>query len=303
VDALVTCAESAIAGRVPTAITGPQGRVTLAAPLVVDGVAEGALVAENPSYVVPTDDDLSLLALFAAQAAVALKTAREQSRLRGGALAALGRVATQVAHELNNPLGGLRLYADLLENRLAKLGDAQGVDLAQKISHAVTHLGDLVTDITAYGRAPELQRGPVAVNALLEECLALAHDRVVGRDIRVVKDIDPSLGEMSLDAREMRKALLNLVLNGLEAIGESGTLTIRARAADDGGVEVDIDDSGCGMDAETRARVFDLFFTTKPNGTGLGMGIARSVVDRHGGRLDIESEPGEGTRVRLRLPR
>src|SRR5262249_43889559 len=163
--------EAAIAGRVPTSVRGPEGRVTLAAPLVVDGLAEGALVAENPSYVVPTDDDLSLLALFAAQAAVALKTARAQSRLRGGALAALGRVATQVAHELNNPLGGLRLYADLLENRLAKLADAQGVDLAQKISRAVTHLGDLVTDITAYGRAPELRREPVAVNTLLEECL------------------------------------------------------------------------------------------------------------------------------------
>jgi len=303
VDGLVACAEAAIAGRVPTSVTGAQGRVTLSAPLVVDGVAEGALVAENPSYVVPTEDDLSLLALFAAQAAVALKTAREQSRLRGGALAALGRVATQVAHELNNPLGGLRLYADLLENRLGKLADAQGVDLARKISRAVTHLGDLVTDITAYGRPAELQREPVAVNALLEECLALAQDRIVGREIRVVKDIDPSLGEMSLDAREMRKALLNLVLNGLDAIGESGTLTIRARPADDGGVDVAIEDTGCGMDAETRARVFDLFFTTKPNGTGLGMGIARSVVDRHGGRLDIESEPGEGTRVRLRLPR
>jgi signal transduction histidine kinase len=259
-------------------------------------------VAENPSYVVPTEDDLALLAVFAAQAAVALKTAREQSRLRGGALAALGRVAAQLAHELNNPLGGLRLYADLLENRLGKLGDAQGVEIAQKIARAVTHLGDLVTDITAYGRAPELHREPVAVNALVEECLALAQDRVVGRDIEVVKHLDPALGRISLDAREMRKALLNLVLNGLDAMADSGTLTVRARAAEGGAVEIAIEDTGCGMDDETRARVYDLFFTTKPTGTGLGMAITRSVVDRHGGQLEIESEPGQGTRIRIRLP-
>jgi len=300
-EALTMSAEAAIAQGAP-ALTGDHGRLTLAAPLLVDGVAEGALVAENPSYVVPTDDDLVLLAVFAAQAAAALKNAHEQSRLRGGALAALGRVATQVAHELNNPLGGLRLYAQLLEERLRRADDAEGIEMARKVGGAVGHLAELVTDITAYGRAPELRRAPTAVNAVLDECLGLAEDRVVQGDIRVVRELDEAVGEVLLDARELKKALLNLIRNGLEAMADGGTLTVRTRRTDGGAIEISVEDTGSGMDAETSARMFELFFTTKPNGTGLGMAIVRSVVDRHGGRLEIESEAGRGTRVRIELP-
>ncbi|HJQ85499.1 MAG TPA: ATP-binding protein, partial [Candidatus Binatia bacterium] len=259
------------------------------------------LVAENPSYVVPTEDDLVLLAIFAGQAAVAVKNAHEQSRLRGGALAALGRVATQVAHELNNPLGGLKLYARLVEERFRKAADEQGIEMAQKIDRAVAHLAELATDITAYGRAPELQRAPVDLNTLIEECLALVQDRLADGRIQSVCDLDRSIGELSLDARELRKALLNLIVNALDAIQDTGTLTVRT-ARREGGVEISIADTGCGMDAETRARTFELFFTTKTDGTGLGMGIARSVVDRHGGTLEIDSEPGRGTTIRIGLP-
>jgi signal transduction histidine kinase len=295
-------AEKAVADRAPILARGPEGRVTLAAPLVVDGTPVGALVADSPSYVVVTTDDLMLLALFAAQAAVALKNAREQSRLRGGALAALGRVATQVAHELNNPLGGLKLYASLLQERFRKAGDVQGVEMAAKVDAALTHLSDLATDITAYGRPPELRRESTRVNALVEECLALAADRVSAHHVSVVRALDERVGEMPLDARELRKALLNLVLNGVDAMADGGTLTVRTRKLDGGRVEIGVEDTGSGMDAETRARMFDLFFTTKSTGTGLGMAIARSVVDLHGVRLEIDIAPGRGTRVRIELP-
>lgn len=298
---LAAHAEETVRRGAPALGRDPDGRVLLAAPLLVDGAAEGAVVAENPAYVVPTEDDLTLIAIFASQAAVALKNAREQSRLRGGALAALGRVATQVAHELNNPLGGLKLYARLVEERFRKAGDEQGVEMAGKIDRAVLHLSELATDITAYGRAPELRREPIRLNALVEECLSLVQDRLADGRIKLVSELDPAVGELLLDPREVRKALLNLIVNGLEAMEGTGTLTIRTRAGD-GGVAIEIEDTGCGMDEETRARIFDLFFTTKPNGTGLGMAITRSVVDRHGGRLTLASEPGRGTRVRIELP-
>jgi two-component system sensor histidine kinase AtoS len=105
------------------------------------------------------------------------------------------------------------------------------------------------------------------------------------------------------DARELRKAFLNLILNGMEALAPGGRMTVgTAWASGDRAVVVTIEDTGAGMNEETLAKLFDLFYTTKPEGTGLGMAIARSVVDRHSGTLAVDSAPGRGTRVTVRLP-
>jgi two-component system NtrC family sensor kinase len=275
--------------------------VTLAAPLFVEGGPAGALVIEGPARVEPTDDDLEMLALFSSQASIALKNTHELSRLRSGALAALGRMATQVAHELKNPLGGLKLYARHLEQRLERAGDDAGLEIARKIGDAIDHLAELVTEITTFGRSPELRLGPTDVNGLLEECLALAQGKVAGRRIGIVRDLDPACPVASLDGRALRQAFLNLILNGLDAIETEGVLTVRSTFRD-GAIDVLVEDTGCGMSQETQSRMFDLFFTTKPSGTGLGMGITRSVIDQHQGAIRVDSAPGAGTRVRVRLP-
>jgi len=295
-------AAAAMTARARQQVSQREGGMLLAAPLVVDGVPEGALVVEHPSYVQPTDEDLELLDLFAGQAAVAVKNTRELARLRSGALAALGRVATQVAHDLNNPLGGLKLYGRLLEQRLATAGDSHGEAMAQKMGRAVDRLSELVADITAYGRPGELRRERTQVNTLLEECLALVQDRVAEREIRVVADLGETVGALALDGRELHKVFVNLVVNAIDAMEVGGTLTVRSRRGTDGKVEITVEDTGCGMDEETRAHVFELFFTTKPSGTGLGMSIVRSVVDRHGGQVEVDSSPGRGTRVSVILP-
>lgn len=302
-EPLQAAAQAAIAKGVPTTVTGGEGRVALAAPLVVKNGPVGALVVECAERVTPGPEDLELLALFSFQATVALKNAHELSQLRSGALAALGRMATQVAHELKNPLGGLKLYARHLEKRLSDSADSELSELAQKIGRAVDHLANLVTEITAYGRPPELKREPVKIAQLLDDCLSLAHDRLAGTRVQVVRQDDPSIPVALLDSRELRKVFLNLLLNALEAMGREGTLTVgTSYHADEGMIQVTVADTGCGMSEETLSRVFDLFFTTKPQGTGLGMAIARSVVDLHGGRIDIESRLGQGTRVRVLLP-
>jgi signal transduction histidine kinase len=121
--------------------------------------------------------------------------------------------------------------------------------------------------------------------------------------VEVVRAYDPACPEAFVDARELRKAFLNLILNALEALEGGGTLTIRtAYAPASGAVTVSVEDTGAGMSAETLARAFDMFFTTKAQGTGLGMAIARSVVERHGGELRLESAPGAGTTATVRLP-
>jgi signal transduction histidine kinase len=277
--------------------------VLVAAPLVVQRGPAGALVIEALARVEPTDDDLELMALFSAQAAVAIRNTHELSRLRSGALAALGRMATQVAHELKNPLAGLRLYARHLEQRLDVGGDGDAAGLARKITSTVDHLAAVVSEITAFGRPPELHRVPTALPALLDECLTLARARCTTEGIEIERAYDPSCPEIRVDPRELRKAFLNLLLNGLEALGPYGRLTVSTKYhADSGTVILLIEDTGSGMSEEILTRAFDLFFTTKPEGTGLGMAITRSVIDLHGGALDVKSAPGRGTRVQVRLP-
>jgi len=300
IDDLASTAEAVIEQKIPAVVADADGRVMLGAPLFVGGGAAGALVVET--RVEPTADDLDLLAIFSSQAAVALKNTRELERLRSGALAALGRMAAQVAHELRNPLGGLKLFADYLEHRLGKAGDTEGAAVAGKISREVDHMTDLVREITQFGRPGSLRRIPTSLNGLLESCLSLAQARVAGKEIRVAFELDPALPQAALDPREIRKVFLNLIVNALEAMEAGGTLTLRTRRAEQGFVEVAVEDTGCGMSEETRARVFDLFFTTKDSGTGLGMAIARTVVEQHGGRMDIRSQLGRGTQARVLLP-
>ncbi len=280
-----------------------DGHVVVAAPLLAERGPTGALVIETPSRVEPNEDDLELLALFSSQAAVAIRTTHEHERLRSGALAALGRMATQVAHELKNPLAGLRLYARHLEQRLERNADGDGADLARKITSTVDNLAAVVSEITAFGRTPELKRTPTDLGALLEECITFAKAKVARDDIEVTSVHDPACPEAPVDARELRKALLNLILNGLESLGPGGRLTATTSWAPAARtITVTLDDTGSGMSEATLARVFDLFFTTKPEGTGLGMALARSVITRHGGQLTINSEVGQGTRVIVRLP-
>jgi signal transduction histidine kinase len=301
--ALESAATAAITKGLPVTFPSSEGAAIVAAPLVVQRGPLGAVVIETAPGIEPTEEDLDLLALFSSQAAVAVRNTHELERLRSGALAALGRMATEVAHELKNPLAGLRLYARHLEARLGKGGDADGAGLAQKITSTVDHLATVVQEITAFGRPPELHRVPTAVHALLDECLAFAQAKCQTPDVEVVRAYDPSCPEALLDARELRKAFLNLVLNGLEALTEGGRLTVTTTfAADTRMLTVVVEDTGVGMSEETLTRMYDLFFTTKPQGTGLGMALARSVIDLHAGELAINSVVGKGTRVTVRLP-
>lgn len=301
-ESLMAAARAAIERGAPTTLTLREGKIALAAPLLVEGGAAGALVAEGPGGVAPTGDELELLAVLSSQAAAALRNAHEVSRLRSGALAALGRIATEVAHELRNPLGGLKLYARHLEKRLADIGETEGRDVARKIGHTIDHLADLVTEITAFGRAPALRLEPTRLLPLVEDCLALAQDRVGAKQACVRIAIPDGVPPVHGDPRELKKVFLNLILNALEAMDDGGTLTVFVGPGGEGEVRVTVADTGCGMSADVQARIFDPFFSTKANGTGLGLAIARSVVHLHGGRLGVESHPGRGTRVSVDLP-
>src|SRR5262249_19886349 len=216
-----------------TIVTSADARVIVAAPLVVQRGPVGALVIETPGRVEPTEDDLALLALFSSQSAIAIRNTHELERLRSGGLAALGRMATQVAHELKNPLAGLRLYARHLEQRLDRRSDGESADLARKITSSIDHLAAIVSEITAFGRPPELHRAPTALAALLDECITLAQARCPSERVEIVRAYDTTAPDAMLDARELRKAFLNLIVNALEALSGEGCLTVTTQCTAD----------------------------------------------------------------------
>jgi two-component system nitrogen regulation sensor histidine kinase GlnL len=226
-------------------------------------------------------------------------------------LETFGRIAAGIAHELKNPLGGIRGAGEILGDRAA---DGKTRAAAELIVREADRISALVEDFMTLARGDVLRLEPVNLHRILDDVLdLLAHDPL-GARARVERLFDPSLPEISADANRLTQVFLNLARNALQALPEgNGTLRITTRIsldhrlADAEGrslpaVAVELRDDGRGMPEEVRERLATPFFTTRPGGTGLGLTISRHWVAGHGGRLQVESAPGAGTTVRVLLP-
>jgi two-component system nitrogen regulation sensor histidine kinase GlnL len=226
-------------------------------------------------------------------------------------LSAFGSIAAGVAHEVKNPLGGIRGAAEILASRAH---DAKTLDAAELIVREVDRIASLVDDLMVFTQGEAVRFAPVNIHRLLDDVLdLLAHDPL-GRAVTAERLYDPSIPEVWIDADRMTQVFLNLARNALQAMeGESGTLSITTRLLLDRrlttpegeqfpSLQVEVADSGPGMPEEVREKLATPFFTTRPGGTGLGLALSRHWVARHGGTLRIESQLGEGTRVRVELP-
>ncbi len=226
-------------------------------------------------------------------------------------LAAFGRIAAGIAHEVKNPLGGIRGAAELLGLRAH---DAKARETAGLIVRETDRISVLLDDLMIFARGEKLEFAAVNLHRLLDDVLGLlAHDPL-GRTANVVRAYDPSLPELMADADRLVQVFLNLARNALQAMeAAGGTLTIRTRvsldrrlAGDDGrpvaSVVIEFVDTGPGMPASVLDEVATPFFTTRAGGSGLGLALSRHWVSRHGGTLRIDSAPGRGTTVRVALP-
>jgi signal transduction histidine kinase len=254
-----------------------------AAPLAWDGAS-----LEERGEVVLTVTDLTPV------------RAAEAAARRVAVLAGIGRLTHHVAHELKNPVGALKLYTLLLERHLRDAKPASR-ELAEKIARAIDHLAAVVAEVTAFGPGGPLEREPVEVGALLDECLAAVAERAAAAGIGVERRYAPGLG-LRGDARTLRQALRAFVDNALDAMPGGGTLTVSAARESDDTIDIAVEDSGTGMSAETRTQLFEPFFTTKPDRVGLGATIAGHIIEQHGGRVVVHSEPNVGTTIRVALP-
>jgi signal transduction histidine kinase len=299
---LAAVAERALASAARTTEATPDG-VAVVSPLVLAGTPEGALaVLQATTSPIPVEETAERLDLFAVVAAEAVRTEVTLARRRNAALEAVHRLVARTAHELNNPLGGVKLYGRLIEQRLAKAGDAYGEGIAQKVGHAVDRLSVLIGELAERGRSSGSPPERVSVNAVLTEVLASLQSRLATTAVEVTLELDDGVGAVMGDTQALRGALLHLLTNALEATPSGGRFTVKTLRPDAGTVEVVVEDNGPGMDVVTRERALELFFTTRPSSAGLGLAIVLAAVEAHGGHLDLRSELGRGTRVTVRLP-
>lgn len=211
-------------------------------------------------------------------------------------LAALGEMAATVAHEIRNPLGGIIGFASLLARDIPH--DDPRARLVEKILVGSRELGNVVNELLEYTRPVQLRVGPLRCGALLESVL-----RSVNPDeqrISIVNRVDADLTVIG-DPDKLRQVLLNILLNAVQSIETAGRVEISARL-DGATATLSVADTGCGIAPELVDRVFSPFFTTKEKGTGLGLAVASKIVEAHGGKLWVESEPGSGAVFHMRLP-
>jgi signal transduction histidine kinase len=218
-----------------------------------------------------------------------------------GKVAALGRVAAQVAHEVRNPLYGLLLYSTHLKEELAgKLADEQ-VELFDNIIDTINQLTSLTEQILDFARPVSLALRPVELNSVVSVVLKLLRLQISANGIKVEFEPCDSNPTAMLDEACMRAALLNLILNAVQAMPTGGTLSITSATVVET-LSLIISDTGSGMTEERVKKIFEPFNSDKPGGLGLGLPYAKKIIEEHGGKIEVESRPGEGTRVSITLP-
>ena len=224
-------------------------------------------------------------------------------------LAAVGRIAAQITHEIRNPLSSIGLNADLLSEELARLAEGREASEAAGLLRSIAREVDRLTEVTEgylrFARLPKPRLEAEDVGALLADLLHFMREELAGRGLEIHCDVAPALPEVWADDNQLRQALLNLVRNAAEAMSPGGRLEVGAhtiRLGERSFVEMVVRDSGVGISPDARARVFDPFFSTKARGTGLGLALTQQIVNEHGGDIVFESEVGHGTTFRVRLP-
>jgi two-component system NtrC family sensor kinase len=221
-------------------------------------------------------------------------------------LAATGRLAASIAHEINNPL-------EAVQNSLYLLGGAvkdesphrRYLDIAQRETQRMSRI---LRQMLGFYR-PQKDATPIDVNTLIDEAEALVAKRLRSAKVTFVRELAAELPEVRGAADQIKQVLLNLFLNGIEAMPKGGTLTVTTRAGDAEGdipfaaVRIEVRDTGEGMDKDTEARIFEPFFSTKTErGTGLGLWVSHGIVQGHGGTLKVRSRIGVGTTFIIALP-
>ena len=234
---------------------------------------------------------------------ISQRKAMQQQLLQADKLASIGQLAAGVAHEINNPLGIILGYTQLLIREEPE-GTERREDLKTIEKHTRT-CKTIVEDLLSFARRSHTKKEPASVRDIIDEVLSVVRHNLELRRIEVVTHFDPQLPALVVDKDKLRQVFMNLIMNAQQAIGKDGRITIRTVFDDDRKhVRVSVSDTGTGIEPKHLPRIFDPFFTTKSTGegTGLGLSVSYGIVKDHGGEILVESEPGKGSVFTVLLP-
>lgn len=287
-----------------------SGRATVDNEVTFDRRASGPLVVDVAVALVPTPSDPERHAVLTLRDRT-LPTRLQRVASQRELLSAFGRIAAGIAHEVKNPLGGIRGAAELLAGWSE---EARAQDAASMIVREVDRISDLVDDLMVFSRADSLRTECINIHQVLDNVLEVLTLDPISSKIVMERVYDPSIPEIVADPDRLKQVFLNLARNAAQAMEHQegrliittemttgrkvGNTNLRPQTA----VAVALSDNGSGIDAETMERLATPLFTTRAKGHGLGLAVARHWLMQHGGTLSMESELGEGTRVEVILP-
>lgn len=220
---------------------------------------------------------------------------------RNQRLVTVGRLAAGVAHEIRNPLSSIKGFATYFRERYRE--NEQDAQTASILIQEVDRLNRVVGQLQEFSRPVSILPRPVRLDRLIADIVKLVESQARAKGVTVAIEHRPGMPEVLLDADRLNQVLLNLFLNGIEAMDRGGVLTVRVdEAADSRRLEIRVSDTGCGIRPEDLSHIFEPYFTTKPSGTGLGLAIAHNIIEAMGAEIAVQSVPGAGTTFTLKVP-
>jgi signal transduction histidine kinase len=232
--------------------------------------------------------------------------ALEQSKLSAERAAYRGVLASGLAHEIRNPLNAMNMNLQMLEEELQAvpaLGQEDWSDLLNSTKSEIKRLERLVNNFLQYARPPRPKFEPRDLNALAKEIALFLQADFRGHGVEIRVELEPLLPSVDVDDSQLKQALMNILVNGRQVMKDGGVLVLRTGAGSGGEVLLEVQDEGPGIAPEVAEKIFEPFYSTRGGGTGLGLPIARQIVESHGGRIEVVRRPEKGTIFRILLPR
>jgi signal transduction histidine kinase len=285
-------------------------RMALDLPLTIGSHVVGVIRVYFDKKRIFSDEELNFVVFIAEQSSCLIDKARmveihqsqyQQLALQTEKLAALGRMAAGIAHEINNPLTGILLYSSNLVKKVPPEGAVkEGLDV---IIHETIRCRSIIQELLEFARDKTPERIPANINDIILRTLSILENEFRLQHIKIEKQLSNDLPDILLDVNQMQQVFINLLLNAIEAIYEEGAITVRSEQ-DPGKklIKIEVADTGCGIPPENINQIFEPFFSTKKKGTGLGLSVSYGIVQNHHGRIQVTSQPGKGSRFTIELP-